>query len=166
MRDTFLLTINWASSLTVLPFIQEEIPASITNKSFALPRLARRFRPWFQLGQVPLATNSTLSAVLLVRNLLKPGAEPPSNAKACPKICLGRFCATKNPGTLKPSLAAQIRKGRPRGRPLIVSRALRQRESRCRAAADSSAPRHSLHGWQKAACRTNRYPSSCAEAGS
>ena len=57
-------------------------------------------------------------------------------------------------------------KGRPRGRPLIVSRALRQRESRCRAAADSSAPRHSLHGWQKAACRTNRYPSSCAEAGS
>ncbi len=72
MRDTFLLTINWASSLTVLPFIQEEIPASIANKSFALPHLARRFRPWFQLGQVPLATNSTLSAVLLVRNLLKP----------------------------------------------------------------------------------------------
>lgn len=72
MRDTFLLTINWASSLTILPFIQEEIPASITNKSFALPRLARRFRPWFQLGQVPLATNSALSAVLLVRNLLKP----------------------------------------------------------------------------------------------
>ncbi len=72
MRDTFLLTINWASSLTVLPFIQEEIPASITNKSFALPRLARRFRPWFQLGQVLLATNSTLSAVLLVQNLLKP----------------------------------------------------------------------------------------------
>ncbi|WP_418350097.1 hypothetical protein, partial [Slackia isoflavoniconvertens] len=64
MRDTFLLTINWASSLTVLPFIQEEIPASITNKSFALPRLARRFRPWFQLGQVLFATNSTLSAVL------------------------------------------------------------------------------------------------------
>ena len=72
MRDTFLLTINWASSLTVLPFIQEEIPASITNKSFALPRLARRFRPWFQLGQVLFATNGTLSAVLLVRNLLKP----------------------------------------------------------------------------------------------
>ena len=75
MRDTFLLTINWASSLTVLPFIQEKIPASITNKSFALPRLARRFRPWFQLGQVLLATNSTLSAVLLVRNLLKPGTK-------------------------------------------------------------------------------------------
>lgn len=56
MRDTFLLTTNWASSLTVPPFIQEEIPTSITNKSFALPRLARRFRPWFQL----------------VRNLLKP----------------------------------------------------------------------------------------------
>ena len=72
MRDTFLLIINWASSLTVLPFIQEEIPASITNKSFALPRLARRFRPWFQLGQVLFATNGTLSAVLLVRNLLKP----------------------------------------------------------------------------------------------
>ena len=71
MRDTFLLTINWASSLTVLPFIQEGIPASITNKSFALPRLAQRFRPWFQLGQVLFATNSTLSAVLLVRNLLK-----------------------------------------------------------------------------------------------
>jgi|GEM_PF-2753353 len=72
MRDTFLLTTNWASSLTVLPFIQEEIPASITNKSFALPRLARRFRPWFQLGQILFATNSTLGAVLLVRNLLKP----------------------------------------------------------------------------------------------
>ena len=71
MRDTFLLTINWASSLTVLPFIQEGIPASIANKSFALPRLARRFRPWFQPGQILLATNSTLSAVLLVRNLLK-----------------------------------------------------------------------------------------------
>ena len=72
MRDTFLLTINWASSLTVLPFIQEEIPANITNKSFALPRLARRFRPWFQLGQVLFATNGTLSAVLLMRNLLNP----------------------------------------------------------------------------------------------
>ena len=71
MRDTFLLIINWASSLTVLPFIQKGIPASIANKSFALPRLARRFRPWFQLGQVLFATNSTLSAVLLVRNLLK-----------------------------------------------------------------------------------------------
>lgn len=57
MRDTFLLTINWASSLTVLPFVQEEIPASITNKSFALPRLARRFRPWFQ--QIPHEQNST-----------------------------------------------------------------------------------------------------------
>ena len=72
MRDTFLLTTNWASSLTVLPFIQEEIPTSITNKFFALPRLARRFRPWFQLGQVLFATNGTLSAVLFVRNLLKP----------------------------------------------------------------------------------------------
>ena len=71
MRDTFLLTINWASSLSVLPFIQEEIPASIANKSFALPRLAQRFRPWFQFGQVLFATNSALSAVLLVRNLLK-----------------------------------------------------------------------------------------------
>lgn len=75
MRDTFLLTINWASSLTVLPFIQEEIPTSITNKSFALPRLARWFRPWFQLGQVLFATNSTLSAVLLVRNLSDPGTQ-------------------------------------------------------------------------------------------
>ena len=72
MRDTFLLTINWASSLTVLPFIQEEIPASIANKSFALPRLARRFRPWFQLGQILLATNSTLSAVRREQDLTEP----------------------------------------------------------------------------------------------
>ena len=166
MRDTFLLITNWASSLAILPFIQEEIPTSTTNKSFALPRLARRFHPRFQLGQVLLATNSTLSAVLLVRNLLKPGMESPSNAKACPEICLSRFCIPKNPRTQNLVSRRKYEKGRPCGRPLIASRALRQRESRCRAAAGSSAPRHSLHGWQKAACRTNRRPSSCAEASS